>query len=152
MGAPVKFTDKLKKRFLEKYREFGRLNRAAECCGVAPETVADHRKQFEWFDRAVAEAYEHYCDDLEIEARRRAIQGVEQIKTVTRDGEIITHIVYSDRLLERMLEAHIPAYRGKHQIDLTVTPGALVVPGMAVNGEVWEKVIQNGNGSKVPDR
>lgn len=141
MAAPVKFNDKLKARFLELFREFGRINRAAEGCGIVPETVLDHRKKDPQFALAFENALEHYRDDLVIEARRRAIQGCERVRTVTREGEVITEVVYSDRLLEMFLKAHIPDLFGDRQkVDLTVTPGALVVPGM-MGAEQWEETV-----------
>lgn len=59
------------------------------------------------FAREVEEALDVSGAALEREARRRAVDGVERSR-VTRDGVIVTERVYSDRLLELLLRAHVP--------------------------------------------
>jgi hypothetical protein len=146
--APVKFNAKAKQKFLEKLREIGLKNRAAECAGVNYETVRVHCKADPEYAAQVDEAWGHFRELLEAAAYKRAVDGIPH-EVPTKDG-IIFKTVYSDRLLELMLKRHIPQYREKQQIDMKHSGGVLIVPGSEESSKEWEARHrkENGNGDK----
>lgn len=75
----------------------------------------------EAWDAALDEA----TDGLRTEARRRAVEGVDE--PVFYQGEVCGVIrKYSDALLARLLQAHCPEHRDVRAIDLRTPPGESV--------------------------
>lgn len=80
------------------------VREACETVGVTRTTVAHWRKDGA-FAVAFDTAYQDGMDRVEEEAMRRAVKGDEQ-EIFNKDGEVVaTKRVYSDRLMERILEA-----------------------------------------------
>lgn len=93
--------------FLAEYRTRGIVLKACEAAKVGRRTVYDWLEADVVFRRAFEDAREDATDSLELEARRRATEGVEE--PVFQGGDLVGHVTkYSDRLLEQMLKAHRP--------------------------------------------
>ncbi len=96
-----------KPRFIEALRQTGVVTRAARAAGVGRTTAYDHYKTDPDFARAWDDALEDACDEMEAEARRRAVEGTE--KPVYYKGEVVGTIrEYSDTLLIFLLKANRP--------------------------------------------
>ena len=90
--------------FLRQLKSHGLINTAATTAGVSRRTVDRLREASAEFDYAVEDALEAAADELEMEARRRAVEGVD--KGVWYQGENVgTETVYSDQLLTTLLKA-----------------------------------------------
>lgn len=104
-------------RFLEALERTGNVSEAARQAGISRVTAYDRRRS----DAAFAAAWEHSLevatDALEAEARRRALDGVEE--PVFYQGAECGRIrKYSDTLMIVLLKAHRPAkYSEKHQLQ-----------------------------------
>jgi hypothetical protein len=89
--------------FLAHLAECGVLTDAAAAAGVDRSSVFRRRQDDEEFDAAVRDAMEAAADKLEREARRRALEGVEE--PVYQGGQLVgTKTVYSDSLLALLLK------------------------------------------------
>ena len=90
--------------FLRQLKSHGLINTAATTAGVSRRTVDRLREASAEFDYAVEDALEAAADELEMEARRRAVEGVE--KGVYYKGDRVdTEVQYSDQLLTTLLKA-----------------------------------------------
>jgi hypothetical protein len=72
--------------FLEAFRQNGNVRLAAQLAGVGRTTVYDHKKDDPDFAKAFDEAAQDAADSLEAEARRRAIEGVNE--PVVHQGKV----------------------------------------------------------------
>ena len=90
--------------FLRQLRAHGLIHTAATTAGVTKRTVDRLRESSAEFDYAVEAALEAAADELELEARRRAVEGVEK-GVYFRGNRTDTEIVYSDSLLTTLLKA-----------------------------------------------
>ena len=89
--------------FLAALAECGILSQAAEAAGVDRATVWRRRQDDAEFSAACDQAIDMAADKLEAEARRRALEGVEE--PVYQAGQLIgTKTVYSDSLLALLLK------------------------------------------------
>lgn len=124
--AAKKNTDKVKQAaFLAAYAEVGNVTRAAELAKV-PRSM-----HYEWMkDPEYAEAFQaaeqQACDRLEQEARRRALEGVEE--PVFHRGEQCGVVrKYSDTLLIFLLKGAMPEkYKDRHAHDVNANVSATV--------------------------
>lgn len=90
--------------FLRQLRGHGLINAAATTAGVTARTVNRLREADAEFDYAVESALEAAADELELEARRRAVDGVD--KGIYYQGERVgDEVIYSDTLLTTLLKA-----------------------------------------------
>lgn len=92
---------------------------ASSVAGVGRATAYEHRAAYPEFAAAWDDAIEEAVEALETEARRRAMEGVEQ--PIVSNGEIIaTTRRYSDTLTIFLLKAHRPQrYRDVVAVDHT---------------------------------
>jgi hypothetical protein len=113
----LRLTSTRPKRFLEALSETGNVTAAIQIAGTSRTRVYELRKEDSSFASAWEEAEEIAVDGLEAEARRRAIEGVQEPlvsagKLVRDDdGEPIAIRRYSDNLLLALLRAHRPPRR-----------------------------------------
>ena len=90
--------------FLRQLRGHGLVNTAATAAGVTKRAIDRLRLNDAEFDYACECAIEAAADELELEARRRAVDGIE--KGVWYQGEEVgTELHYSDGLLTTLLKA-----------------------------------------------
>jgi hypothetical protein len=139
-----KLTGRRRTLFLETLAATGNVSAAARAAAVARSTCYRSRQVDPDFAEAWADAAEEAVDQLEAEARRRALEGVERPlvgagKLIRDDdGKVVMVREYNDRLLEFLLKAHRPEkYRdkpdtgGKTARDATILPAVRIV----INGE-----------------
>ncbi len=129
MAHFAKFTDARKQAFLEALAEQGTVTSAAAVVGLSRRAAYQHRRKDEVFAEAWTEARETFADNLEMEARRRAVEGIEQ--PVFHGGvQVGTQRVYSDKLLMMLLRANRPekyAERRKTHVIADSPAGSLVI-------------------------
>jgi hypothetical protein len=99
--------------FLTVFRETGLWHKAAAAAGTTKSAIQRYcenkTEDAETFLLNIQAASGAWADTIEAEMTRRAIEGVE--KDVYYKGQVVgTEIVYSDSLLSKMADAHIPAY------------------------------------------
>ena len=100
-------SDDTKSRFIRQLAMTGNVTTSAEAVGVARHMVYEWRKQDPSFARKWEEALAIAVDALAMEARRRALDGVEEVRYF--QGEPIGTIrKYSDQLLMFLLRAYDP--------------------------------------------
>jgi hypothetical protein len=114
-------TAKAQAQFLCEFSLCGNVLRAARAAGVGRRTV------YEWlldrrFKELYDEAHEDALDQLEDEARRRAVDGV--LEPVVSGGKHVTDVrKYSDTLLITLLKAKRPdSYRDRQEQAVKKTP------------------------------
>ncbi|HEY1188573.1 MAG TPA: hypothetical protein VGE74_13050 [Gemmata sp.] len=102
--------------FLEALADTGSVVRAARAAKVHRSTAYDHRETDTGFRDAWKEAERISVENMEAEARRRAVEGT--LKPVFQGGKKVGEVrEYSDTLLIFLLKAHDPKYRDKQQIE-----------------------------------
>lgn len=102
-----RLTARKRARFLDVLSQCGNVAEAARQSGLSRQYAYVLREQDPDFAEAWDGALDEAVDALELEARRRAVEGVEQ--PVFHAGKLIgTRRVYSDRLLIFLLQAHRP--------------------------------------------
>ena len=114
--------------FLEAFRGTGTIN------GAARKTHIDHGSHYRWLQQdpeyaaAFEEANEDAADELEQEARRRALDGIDE--PVYYRGERVGSIrKYSDHLLMLLLMAKRPEqFRERVDVTSTVDHGVVIDP------------------------
>ena len=131
------FTDEKKAVWLQWYAMTGRVGQSSKAAGVDNSTVNQHRKLYPEFDHACRDAYDLYREKLEEEIERRAVDGC--LDPIFQSGILVGHKrVFSDTLMLAHAKRHIPEYREKHSVDVTLKGGVLVVPGVAKDSHEWE--------------
>ena len=112
-------------RFLRELALSGNITYAARQVGVNPATVHKARNGSKDFAAQFNQAMEEAVGILEIEARRRAVDGVD--RPVFHLGEIVGHVrEFSDTLLIFLLKAARPA---KYRENVRVTGAVGLYPG-----------------------
>ena len=123
VGRPKSVTPEIKATLLELVRKHGwnpgAMAAAAGCClGTLYATI---RRDSEFADD-IAEAKGVFLASLEREAYRRAVEGVETVKSITKEGEPVIVRVYSDALLAKLLVANGPEKHGQRiRVDKRVS-------------------------------
>lgn len=96
-----------KRRFLVSLSETGSVFRAAELTGVSRYNHPHWKKTDEEYAEAAELAMFIACDKLEVEARRRAVDGIED--PVFYQGEKVGVVKrYSDNLLQFLMKGAMP--------------------------------------------
>jgi hypothetical protein len=109
------------KAFIAELRATGIVSSACTAAHINRTTAYDRRKANKEFARAWRVALTDAADDLEKEARRRAIEGID-VPIYSQGKFVDTHKQYSDGLLTLLLKAHKPK---KFRDRLEVTDGNL---------------------------
>lgn len=144
--------------FLDVFAKTGNQTEALKLSGMRRADLLAKKRDDPDFAEAFNEALAISNDALEAEARRRAVEGVEEL--VIQSGSPVYHLdakgnilcdelgepipikkkVYSDKLLETMLKANMPEkYRENVKVDHAVTGGVLLLAGKAPSQDEWEK-------------
>lgn len=106
------------KRFIEAIRTGSEPPEAAEFAGVKLGHMRSLRRTDVNMAAMWTQAEDESGDHLVQEARRRAIDGWEE--PIVYRGEVIGHKrVYSDRLLELLLKARVPAFADKQKLEIS---------------------------------
>lgn len=106
-GALENYDDSWVDYFLLSLSECGNVTQAAKDAGIARLTAYRHRDRDPRFADAWDDAIEEAVDRLEAEARRRAIEGVDE--PVFYKGKPVGRVKkYSDTLMIFLLKAHRP--------------------------------------------
>jgi len=93
--------------WLQAFRDLGMVSKACEAIGISRQTAYVERQRNEDFAIAWADVEEETTEEMEREAYRRAVEGVEE--PMVSAGVHVTSVrKYSDRLLEFMLKARRP--------------------------------------------
>ena len=113
--------------FLEHLRQSANVTASADFALVDRSTVYRWREEDAAFALAWADTLEAATDALEAEARRRAMDGVEEYLTGKdglirdSDGRPVMQRRYSDTLMVQLLRAHRPdKFRDRSTVDLNV--------------------------------
>ncbi len=113
--APATRPRKWEDAFLAALRDAATVRAACHLVGVSRSAVYDRRKAFPAFASAWDDAAEDAVDALIGEARRRAVQGVEN--PVYYRGEVVGYVRrYSDNLLMFLIKAARPEYRDNYKV------------------------------------
>jgi hypothetical protein len=112
MAHPTKLTPERKAKFVDALVEFGLVTRAAEIAGISRWSAYQHRAKDSDFAAAWDDAREQFCEALEDEARRRAMDGIEE-PVYYQGRQVGTQRVYSDKLLALLLRAARPSKYGR---------------------------------------
>jgi hypothetical protein len=113
----LRLTSMRRKRFLQALSKTGNVTAAIQIAGTSRTRIYAARQQDSSFAAAWQEAEETAADGLEAEARRRAVEGVQEpLVSAGRlvrddDGQPIAIKRYSDNLLLALLRAHRPPRR-----------------------------------------
>lgn len=118
-----KIDDETKQLFLDNLAATGVVSEAARAAGFTSySSLYQLRKSDPEFAEAWTEALDNAADMLELEARRRAVQGVTRVKVIGsgENAQMIDEVHYSDTLLLALLKAKKPsefAERSKTEIS-----------------------------------
>ncbi len=110
--------------FLEELSKTGNVSASARMAGISRVTAYANRESNEEFAALWDDAIEIATDALELEARRRALEGT--IKPVFYQGVSCGQIQeYSDTLMIFLLKAHRPdKFREQSSVEVTGKGGA----------------------------
>jgi hypothetical protein len=107
MANRTKFTKQAKCKFIEVLRDTCNVSEAARAIGVSRGYAYQYKGEHADFSCLWDEAEQEAVDAVEMEARRRGVEGWEE--PVFYKGEQCGTIRrYSDRMLELLLKAHRP--------------------------------------------
>lgn len=110
-------------KFLEALRESASVTKACEIAAIGRRTAYQWRAATPEFAQQWDETLADAIEDLEAEARRRAIRGIE--KGVWHQGQLVgTELQYSDTMLIFLLKAAKPdKYRDRASVEHTGANG-----------------------------
>lgn len=107
---------KWEKAFIASLCMYGVVSKACDDADVNRSAVYAHREAHEDFAQAWAEALEIAADAMELEVRRRAVDGVEE-PVYQGGGKVGTIRRYSDTLLMFLLKGTRPEkFRERHEL------------------------------------
>lgn len=123
------YDDTIRQQFLDHLRDSGNRTQAARAAGLRLTAIDRWRKTDAQFAEAYDEALEEAADMLEVEARRRAVEGVERVR-YDKDGKIVAReTLYSDSLLSKLLDGAKPdKYKLRTASELTGAGGEPLNP------------------------
>jgi hypothetical protein len=106
--------------FLDAFRKTGNITTAARLARVARSTIYNWQEHDEGFSCAFKQAGVEATENLEAEAWRRAVKGVEHVRPILYGGKVVAEHVtreYSDTLLIFLLKGRAPE---KYRDNMTV--------------------------------
>ena len=111
-GAHSLYSEELGDAFLTALSEGVSIRQASEDIGVSRGAVYNWRRIVPGYRERWEQAWDDSVTALEEETRRRAKEGV--LEPVFYQGEVVGHVrKYSDRLMEKILEARSPERFGR---------------------------------------
>lgn len=146
-----------KRAFLEAFARCGNVSRATEAIKIGCKTHYDwlnrEYEDKEEYAAAFKEAKERAFDVLEAEARRRAVEGVEE--PVYREGRCVGTVTkYSDLMLIFLMKGMRPdIYRDNYQVQHTGPNGA-DLPNPITNVNIMlnvQELVRTLNGASPAD-
>lgn len=136
MAESTKRTARRDHRFLETLADSGNVSQSARVAGYSRWAVYKWYREDSAFAAAWRDALDSALDALEAEARRRALEGVQE-GVFYQGTRIATVTKYSDSLLMFLLKAHRPEkYKDR--------PAGEVAPSDGKAGNVTIYVPDNG--------
>lgn len=131
-----------KRAFLAAYSELGNVTRAAAIAGISREAHYDWKAEDEDYARAFARAKLWAGDALEDEARRRAVEGVDEPKFFM--GRVCGNVrKYSDTLLVLLLKGAKPRiYRENVSAEISGPEGKPIPVEVDLSGLTEDELIQ----------
>jgi hypothetical protein len=131
----IKFDDETRARFLDKLRETCNVSAACREIGISLSTADNYRKAFPAFAEAWEHAIAEASDNLEQEARRRAMHGIETpvlyqgqptyILERDRNGHIVEEEY--DTGMRDLADKPIMGRRAKLSLDVNGNPRVLTI-------------------------
>lgn len=146
-------TPKKEAAFLKGLRETGVVSYACKMSGIGHSTAYEWRSADEAFAKAWDEALEEALDLLELEARRRAHDGLIKKKFGKQGQPIIDPATgqqyfereYSDTLLIFLMKGGRPEkYRERTQTEISGPGGSMPVLNVIVNGSTTASTSGSG--------
>lgn len=138
--APAAIRASAMATFLADLRVYGNVSHAAIAADIGRTTAYAWRERYVTFARAWDDALEEACDLMELEARRRAIEGTDE--PVHYLGEQVDTVKkYSDTLLIFLLKGHRPEKYAERRKDEITGPdgGPILVKGYGnVSPDEWD--------------
>lgn len=133
---------KWEKAFLSALRESGVVRAACDAAKVDRRAAYRHKEQSPRFNALWEDALLDFADSLEVEAVRRARDGI--VKGIYHQGVLMsTELQYSDTLMSQMLKAKRPEeYGDKLTIKLDPTHIALLKKLNMSPSDAWNMLIQ----------
>jgi hypothetical protein len=128
--------------YLERLAETGFKIRSAVAAGTCYETVRTFLLRHPAFKAEEERALSQFREKLEAEAYRRAYEGVDEPIIGGKDrDEVVCHVKrYSDRLMEKLLEAHIPErFRQHARVDVSLKSAVVAIPA-AISPDEWKRM------------
>ncbi len=155
LSAPAALKKTRQVAFLRGLSRRGIIADGCAIAGISRGTVGYWRDEEDWFEELYHVAIEEACDNLEAEAHRRAVEGVDEPviyqgmpTTITdaKTGEerLLTVKKFSDPLLTLLLKGNLPdKYREniKHDHGNGIQAGVLIVPG-PIDAKSWAAAAQ----------
>lgn len=123
---PAPLPDTTLQRYLDALADSGVRSTAAKAVGLNPVTIYRRSQSDPEFAAVEAEAMELAADKLEEEARRRALEGVTNIK-YTKDGESYEETRFSDTLMVFLLKGARPDKFADRQKSELSGPGGRAI-------------------------
>ena len=125
--------------FLDNLAKHGRVDLAAKNAGYADTSYINRlRRKDEEFAAAFDEAMNAAMDNLEAEAIRRAVDGVEE-PVYYRGEEVGTINKKSDQLLMFLLKGNKSKYREKKtDVNVNANVGIALLPATSTSASDWE--------------
>ena len=134
----IKFDDDAKKRFLDVYREFNLMMRAAEAACVSLQTVKNHLENDPEFAELFEEAKESYKDRVLEHHRNLAFNGITNDVFAGKDGDKVgTKTEYPIQLVAMEVKKVDPSYKERSEIDLKTNGGGVLVAPAGMTAEEW---------------
>lgn len=125
--------------FLDHIEKTGLMAEAALRSKLSFATIRRLQRQDSDFANMIDERMSLYKDHLESRLYHRAVIG-EKEPIIDKMGKVTGHFRRKDgRSLEFLMKRHIPEFREKQSMDVSVHGGVLVVPASITTAEEWAK-------------
>lgn len=138
-----------KTRFLESLAETGRIMESCDAADISHQTLRVWRAEDEEFAEAFIDSELRYCDKIEREIERRAIEGWDEPHFGRDEGKDAGTVVvgqkrrYSDMLLMALTKSRIAKYHDKIEAEVTHRGAVIVVPAVALDEKGFDEVLRS---------